>query len=310
MTASPVEGTFAEVLISTKDVLVPAVRGSFGSLVPLGESIRDEGLRHPITVWTDGTLISGFRRHRAHMMLGGKYRQIPAVFVPTVEDAAKHLLIDNEDDYLAQKMKWSEVCRLWELLRRLDEPAAARRATAARRRGVQLRRQTQAGNRPPGRTDTPTVNDYTLSLASAPFGLSETTARRLWAIHVMATGVVMADDAEAVAKRDRARAALADIDEGNSSIWSNYHRLRTGQSLPLHRPRVPVPAEPVPAARQLAAWEKSLPQLEGLVDGLTELGPANPELTWEQVGPVRARLMAVRRDLEKMINKMKETHQS
>jgi hypothetical protein len=50
--------------------------------------------------------------------------------------------------------------------------------------------------------------------------------------------------------------------------------------------------------------------MEGLVAGLVELGPPNAELTWEQVGPVHARLSAIRRDLEKMIKQMKELNQS
>jgi len=86
----------------------------------LGASIRDDGLRHPITLWKDGTIISGGRRLRAYLLMD--MPRIQAVFVDNIEDAAKRMLADNEDDLLALPWKWSEVCRLWEMLRRLDAP--------------------------------------------------------------------------------------------------------------------------------------------------------------------------------------------
>jgi hypothetical protein len=277
------------------------IRHSVGALAPLMGSIRDEGLRHPIVVWSDGALLDGVRRHRAYLILGRP--TIPAVFVNTIEDAAKHLTAAIEDDYLAAPMKASEMCRLWELLRHLDAPAAAQRADAARRRGVALRRQTQAGKRRPGR-QRGAPDDYVLDFARMPFGMSLTTARRLWAIYAAATGQVEDE------KRATAREALADIDAGRSSIYANYARLMGGRVAPVSQPRAVQPAEAAPAARQQAAWGKSLPQMEGLVAGLVELGPPNAELTWEQVGPVHARLAAIRRDLEKMIKQMKELNQS
>lgn len=279
--------------------ILPQIRAEIGDVAKLAKSIERDGLRRPITVWKDGTLISGQRRLRAHSQSG--YRKIPAVFVGTIEDAAKRLLEDNADEDCAIPLKSAEICRLWQLLRQLDAPAAARRLFEARRRGVELRKQTQNGERRPGRSrHNTTGDDYVFGLLGEAFGMSEATASRLWAIWKIS------QNANAPAeRREQAEQSLAAIDTGDSSIWASYNALRTGRSVP-SKPRVIKPTEALPAARQSAAWSRILPQMEGLTAGLTELGPVNSDLSWEQVGPVHARLMKVRRDLEKIIRNMKE----
>lgn len=290
-----------ERMIRTESVRIPPLRHSYGSCAALAASIRTDGLRRPITVWGDGTLVSGGRRLFAHLLM--QEQRIPAVFVSTIEDAAKRMLADNQDDHLAVAWKWSEVCRLWEVLRRLDEPAAKKRADLARRRGVELRKQTQAGKRPAGRSHSRT-EDYVLAVICEPFGISAATARRIEVVYHTGYGTMPATDE----KRELARKVMADMDE-SGNVWANYQRLM-GERNTVTRPRPVVTLEPAPAARQLAAWAKSLPQMEGLASGLIELGPPNPDLTWDQVGPVRTRLMVVRRELEKVINQMRENTQS
>jgi hypothetical protein len=289
-----------ETTVGFEALRLPTIRSQFGNLSRLADSIQSEGLRHPITAWTDGTLISGVRRTLAYFGCRPDTR-IPVVFVDTIEDAAKRLFADSQDDRCAHQMKWSEVCRLWETLRHLDEPAAAKRLDAARRRGVELRRATLAGKREPGRGSYAT--DYVLHVLSQPFGISDSTAGRLWALHVLATAP---EDDE---RNLRARKALRDIDDGAISIWGAYQQLGNRRP-PTSHPRPATPAVPAAAARQAAAWEKALPQMEGLVAGLVELGPPNPELSSEQVDPVRARLAGIRRNLEKIIKQMKEISQS
>lgn len=299
-----------EKMIRIESIRIPEVRADAPGLVSLAASIEKEGLRHPITVWADGTLVSGRRRLLAYVELVNsgrpEYGVVPSVVVDNVEAAAKRLLADNGDEADSVSLKPSEVCRLWEVLRRLDEPAAARRLDEARRRGVELRKQTQNGNRKPGRSRSRGHGDeYLMTVLGEPFGMAEATASRLWAIHKLATSTGVADDRRAAAAQ-----SLADLDAGQSSIWANYSRLVSGRVAPVSRVRIAAAAESAPAARQRAAWERTLPQLEGLTAGLTELGPPNPDLTWDQVGPVHARLMKIRRDLEKVIKSMKETAQS
>lgn len=293
-----------EVTISIESVRIPPYRESYGVLSDLGESIEIEGLRHPITVWKDGSLISGARRLRTQFLLAGvpgksHYRHIRAVFVDTIEDAAKRLLTDFEDDRLALPMKSAEMCRLWEVLRQLDEPAAVLRAEAARRRGVELRKATMAGKRKPARSGYST--DYVLGLLAPAFGMSESSASRLWAIYMLASAPAQPEE-----RREQARKAMRNIDEGVSSLWANYSALFAGNKSTTSKPKAVVTADPAPAAKQRAAWERTLPQLEGLIAGLTELGPPNPDLDPAHVAAVRARLAESRRALEKITNQMKK----
>lgn len=294
----------SEQVIPLEAVITPTIRYSHGDLAALGASIRDEGMRHPLVLWADGTLISGARRYRACLMMGGRFRQVPVVYVDTIEDAAKRLLVDNEDDHLALPMTMSEVCRLWQWLRKLDEPAALLRADHARRRGAVLREQVMAGQRPPGRHAV--SEDYVLNTLCGPFGISSSTAKRLWAIYAIA---YLKSDVTPE-RRAQARRSLDSIDSGESSIWANYYPLVAGRSPAPVAANPPVEIEPAPAARQLAAWDRSLPQLEGLMAGLMELGAPNDDLTWAQVKPVVDRLAAVRRNTEKLIKKMRESNPS
>jgi len=291
----------SERTVRTEAIRIPRTRESYGSCAALLASIRDDGLRRPITLWRDGTLISGSRRLFAHLLL--ERPRIQAVFVDNIEDAAKQLLADGEDDHLSVPLKWSEVCRLWEVLRRLDAPAAAKRADASRRRGVELRKQTQTGKRKPGRSSSRT-DDYVLGVICEPFDISAATARRIEVVYHTGYGATDVPDD----KRELAREVMRGIDE-SGNVWANYQRLR-GVRTTVTRPRPVETAEAAPAARQRTAWHRSLPQMEGLVAGLVELGPPNAELTWEQVGPVHTRLMAVRRELEKIIKQMKESNPS
>jgi hypothetical protein len=288
--------------IRVESVRIPKYRESYGSCVQLAADIRDNGLQRSITVWGDGTLISGGRRLFAHMLI--ERPRIEAVFVNTIEDAAKRMLGDNQDGHLARPMKWSEVCRLWEKLRLLDAPAAAKRLDAAKRRGVELRQATLAGKRKPGRSRSSSI-DYALGVICEPFGISSATARRIETVWQTGYGTTEAPDE----KRELARQIMRDLDNGDNA-WTSYQRLMGGHAAPPVRPRPAAPVESAPSARQVAAWDRSLPQLEGLVAGLVELGPPNSELTWEQVGPAHARLMVVRRELEKMIRQMRETNKS
>lgn len=284
--------------VSIEAIRLIEARRSNGVLAPLSDDILGEGLRHPVTLWADGTLISGGRRVRAHLRKGMP-STIRAVFVDTIEDAAKRLLIDNQDDRLAMPMKPTDICRLWEVLKRLDGPAAAKRTDEARRRGVELRKAAMSGKRPKGRGASG-GDEYAMGVLAEPFGMSESTASRLWMIWRVA-------QSEAVdpKRRELAREALAALDAGQASIWSCYAALLKGRSI--HRPQQAADlTQAKPAATQLAAWDRVLPELTGIVAGLTELGPPNADLTWDQIGPVCARLSAVRRDLEKTIKQMKE----
>jgi len=289
-----------ETSIRVAALRIPRHRISSGSCLDLGRSLRDEGQRRPVAVWRDGTLISGERRAFAAMLL--EIPRLQAVYVSTIEDAAKHLMLDNQDVHLAAPMKWSEVCKLWQTLRRLDEPAAIKRREAARRRGVDLRRQTQSGKRLPGRSQART-DDYVLSVICEPFAVSVATAARVEYIYRTATGLMeVSDEKRALAKR-----LMADLDDG-APVWPAHQKLRGDELAARPSPirRASAPVDSAPAAKQLSAWARAVPQMEGLISGLVELGPPHPDLTWGQVGPVHASFSAIRREMEKIIKKMRE----
>lgn len=290
---------------NVESIRTATIRTVVADVSALAKDIKQNGLRHPLVLWSDGTLLSGSRRLLAHMTL--KRPAVDVEFVSTIEEAAKLIQRDNEDDYLAKPMKWSEVCRLWDLLRRFDAPAAARRADANRRAGVELRRQTRAGLRRPGRENTRGEN-YFLSVMAPPFGISEATGQRVYSAWNIARGGNEVSDE----RRELARQVMADIDE-HGNVWANYRRLLGQRSAPPvfpkgHRP--PVQRDPAPAKRQHEAYERALPQLEGLMVGLVELGAPHPDLTWEAIGPWHARLAAVRREMERIIRQMKERNES
>lgn len=285
-----------EVTTRIESVRDPGYRQSYGDLAPLVDDISRIGLKHPITLWSDGTLISGARRLRAHYMLGGNWQNIRTVYVDNIEDAATRLGIDNAD---SDAMPWTDTLRLWEVLRKLDGPAYIKRTDEARRRGVELRRQTQAGARPAGRTKQRS-DDYFLGVICKAYGISDATAARLWLMHTLA------NDPED-SRCEQAKQALKSIDAGDSSIWANYHQLskrRTG-AVPLRRQETPL-LPVVPAPKQRAAWARLLPPLEGMVAGLIELGAPSPDLDRAEIDASLNRLKTVRRDIEKIINSMRE----
>lgn len=291
-----------EFMIRTESVRIPRYRSSPGSCMPLANSIDKDGMRHPICIWTDGTLVSGERRLRAVMLL--QRDSINAVVVDTIEDAAKRLMADNQDEELSIPMLPSERCRLWGRMRLLDEPAAIKRLDAARRRGVELRRQTQDGSRPPGRTGG-NGEEYLLEVMAEPFGISPATAARIDRIY--RTG--FASDFDATdEQRALAREYMKKLDAGEGSIWGFYQQLLG--NAPRKRgvaPKVAAPKSPaVTGPKQLAMWDRALPTLEGVMAGLTGLGPPSPDLTPEQVMPYQARLRRIRREAEILINQMKE----
>jgi len=292
----------SETIVRVEALRLRRHRTSNGSCAKLAQSIQDEGLRHPVVLWRDNTVISGERRAFAHLLY--EIDRIQVVHVSTIEEAAKALLADNQDDYLAVPQTWTEVCRLWQTLRHLDEPAAARRADENRRRGVELRRQTTAGKRPAGRSKSRS-DDYVLSVLCEPWGVSVATATRVEQVYRAANGLTEVSDE----RRALAKEVMASFDKGDP-IWPGFEHWRGERPAPVVRPKPVTPAEPAPADKQIAAWEKALPLLEGTVGGLVGLGPTHPDLTWDQIGPVRTRLSAVRRELERIIRQMKETNKS
>lgn len=270
---------------------------NIGDLTQLKLSIAEEGLRQPLLLWNDGTLISGGRRFLALASLPNAYYTVR--FVNDLDQLGGELEKQVADDTAAQPMRLSEICRLWDVIRKLDEPAAAQRAHRRRSLASSLRRQLKDGARTAGRHPEPGGEAYFLARVVPPFGMSPATAMRLLYVHHTATGRRQASAKTAAL----AKQLMRQVDE-DGNVNGAYRTLMG------HRPvRMPEPAVArarVSAEKQLSALGSAAAHLSGITAGAKALGPISKELTWEQIGPVHAQFSAVRRDLEQMIKQMKE----
>jgi ParB family chromosome partitioning protein len=92
------------------------VRGSFGDLRELVDSMRQRGLINPITIESDGTLIAGERRLRAARELG--WTEVAAHVWK--EDAAEELLaVEIEENTCRQQLTLTEAEHAWQRYRKL-----------------------------------------------------------------------------------------------------------------------------------------------------------------------------------------------
>lgn len=271
-------------------------RSGLGSLTQLRASLLRDGFRHPICAWSDGTVISGERRLVAAIMAGAD--TVPVEYVSTIEDAAKRLTEDNEDDYLTKPRTWSEVCELWEVLRRLDAPAAQQRRRANMQRGQELRRAVLAGKRKPGRASG-RGQDYFLTVLAPPFGISDATARRIVCIHRAA---------KQMGPNSLAAELMQGVDLHKGAVWKSYQRLLGHNPDAPHAPAKPKLLPQLPsaaAAQQLQALSSAEAHMAGMLAGIRALGPLNPTLEWSTLAPHHAALSEIRRGVEKLIKEMK-----
>lgn len=95
------------------------VRGSFGDLRELVDSMRQRGLINPITIEPDGTLIAGERRLRAAQELG--WTRI-AAHVWKEEAAEELLAIEIEENTCRQQLTPAEAELGWQRRRDLLKP--------------------------------------------------------------------------------------------------------------------------------------------------------------------------------------------
>jgi ParB family chromosome partitioning protein len=92
------------------------VRGSFGDLRELVDSMRQRGLINPITIEPDGTLIAGERRLRAAKELG--WSEV-AVHVWKEEAAEELLAVEIEENTCRAQLTLTEAERAWQRYREL-----------------------------------------------------------------------------------------------------------------------------------------------------------------------------------------------
>ena len=93
-------------------------RKDLGDVTELQDSIEELGLLHPIVVTTEGKLIAGARRLEAAKNLG--WEEVPVTIAQNVNEAAKELLAERDENTCRMDMKPSEAARLGMAIEEID----------------------------------------------------------------------------------------------------------------------------------------------------------------------------------------------
>lgn len=109
-------------------------RYALGNLDELAKSIADVGLLNPITLTRDTRLVAGHRRLEACRRLG--WSEIPARFIDSLDDAAKLLRAERDENTCRKEMLLSELASLGEALYELEERNARQRMAEAGRKSA------------------------------------------------------------------------------------------------------------------------------------------------------------------------------
>ena len=112
-------------------------RYALGNIDELAKSIADVGLLNPITLTRDCRLVAGQRRLEACRRLG--WVEVPARFVDSLDDAAKLLRAERDENTCRKEMLLSELASLGEALYALEAEAAKERQREAQDRGRAVR---------------------------------------------------------------------------------------------------------------------------------------------------------------------------
>jgi ParB family chromosome partitioning protein len=261
-------------------------RQYMGDVSTLAKSMADIGLINPVTLTPDGRLVAGARRVQAARVLG--WRDIPARYVSTMDDAAAALRGERDENTERLAMRTSELVSLGLALEALERPrAAARKATGqqlggkARHLASRSRDREANGDGPPGQTR---------EIVAAALGLGETSYRRAKVV------VAAASDPDATPEQRRvAQEALTDMD-ATGNVAGNYAKVRAKTNGPT-----------VDEARtQRRAITKAVAHLEGVTLGLERLGAIHPSITREEAAQWVDDLSKSRRSLERLINRLRE----
>ena len=106
-------------------VVVDRHRTDLGDLGPLAESIRENGLLHPIVVTPAKRLVAGQRRMEACRLLG--FGEVPVTVVTNLTSAASLLRAELDENVCRKEMTPAERKALTDRLLELERPAAKER---------------------------------------------------------------------------------------------------------------------------------------------------------------------------------------
>jgi ParB-like chromosome segregation protein Spo0J len=171
------------------------VRGSFGDLRELVDSMRQRGLINPITIKLDGTLVAGERRLRAARELG--WTEV-AAHVWKDEAVTELLAVEIEENTCRAQLTLTEAEHAWRRYRELlgVGEKQEREPTGEFVAKPKPSRQGQAGEDP-------------YELAAKATGYGDNTLRRVKEIRETAEDVTEPEPVRQVAKQELAKLAKA-----------------------------------------------------------------------------------------------------
>jgi ParB family chromosome partitioning protein len=131
VTAPTITPTAIDAFVSIEWIqVVGRHRKDLGDLAGLMDSIADVDLLNPVTLTRDGRLVAGQRRLEACRRLG--WAEIPVRFVDRLDDAARLLRAERDENTERKEMLPSEKASLGKALEEIERPAAAARMLAGR----------------------------------------------------------------------------------------------------------------------------------------------------------------------------------
>lgn len=119
-------------------------RRDMGDIQALADSIADVGLLNPVTLTREGRLVAGHRRIEAVRLLG--MDTVPVRFADNLDDAAKLLRAERDENVCRLDMKPSEKAALGEALLAIEADRARERTAQAGRSAAPGRRAERSGD--------------------------------------------------------------------------------------------------------------------------------------------------------------------
>lgn len=187
-------------------------RMDLGDLRELADSIADVGLLNPLTLTREGRLVAGQRRLEACRLLG--WSDAPVRFIDSLDDAAKLLRAERDENICRKEMLPSERVALAKSLEEMEKPRAAQRQHEARVRAGKIRQGTFPASCS-GEQDAGNARD----IAARAAGLSPTSYYKAKTVVELANDPTAHPDLRRVAQ-----VALADMD-GTGNVASSYAKV-------------------------------------------------------------------------------------
>lgn len=256
-------------------------RKDLGDLDGLAKSIAAVGLLNPITITSDGQLITGQRRLEACRLLGRT--EIECLIADDLDTAVQQLEAERDENTERKAMTPEELVHLGRALEELERPRAQERKAAG-----------QFGSGPETGT---VVRGETAEVVGSALGISGTSYKRARAVVNAAY-----DESSSSDDREVARAALANMN-ATGNIVGNYDKIRKVRDIRLGAPTSPALMD---AKKQRHALNSATANLSGIALALKRIGDLHPEITSEEAAQWVDDLSEARRVIEGLIKRLKE----